>query len=163
MHSVESGQQISGLAGSLRGIWLALSDGQSLSLALLRDDVLLQPTASPALPLGARLQGSKSGDVWVLSPDGQLSRYGQESGGGRDLVIWRDTLQPLFGRHCQGCDLPNGSAHIDMTSYGSWAALRDEVMARVVKKTPSPMPPTGAGTLTAEELANVQAWASRSP
>lgn len=163
VHSVESGQQISGLAGSLRGIWLALSDGQSLSLALLRDGVLLQPTASPALPLGARLLGSKSGDVWVLSPDGQLSRYGQESGGGRDLVIWRDTLQPLFGRHCQGCHLPNGSAHIDMTSYGSWAALRDEVMARVVKKTPSPMPPTGAGTLTAEELANVQAWASRSP
>jgi hypothetical protein len=148
---------------SLRGVWLAIASESSQSLALVRDGLLLQPAASPAIPLGARLLGSKSGDVWVISSDGQLSRYGQESGGGRDLALWREKLQPLFGRHCQGCHLPNGSAHIDMTTYGSWAALREEILERVVKKTPSPMPPVGAGTLSAEELADVQSWASRSP
>lgn len=162
-HHVEDGLQIAGIAGSRRGLWLSVSDGSSLSLALLRDGSLLRPASSPAIPLGSRLLGSTSGDVWVLSPDGQLSRYGEERGGGRDLVLWRETLQPLFGRHCQGCHLPNGSAHIDMTSYGSWNALRQEVMQRVVLKTPSPMPPAGSGTLTAEELASVQTWAARSP
>lgn len=163
MHRVSPGQQIRGLAGSLRGIWIGLADESALSLALLRDGQLLQPATRPALPPDARLLGSPSGDVWVVSSDGQLSRYGQESGGGRDLALWRETLLPLFGRHCQGCHLPNGSAHIDMTTYGSWTRLRSAVLERVVNRTPSPMPPDGSGMLSPDERAAVSAWATRSP
>lgn len=162
-HHIEAGQTVSGLAGSRRGLWLGISDGQTVSLALVRDGQLLLPAERLALPTGSRLLGSPSGDVWVISSDGQLSRYGQLSGGGRDLALWREKLLPLFDRYCQGCHLPNGSAHIDMTSYGSWVKLRKEVLERVVQRTPSPMPPTGAGTLTPQELADVQDWALRTP
>ena len=105
----------------------------------------------------------KSTDVWTIGSDGNLARYGQESGTGRDLAIYREKLVPIFGKYCQSCHLPSGSAHIDMTTYSSWTRLRAQVMTRVVARTPTPMPPTGAGTLTEAELADVKAWAERNP
>lgn len=159
-HSFEAPQVVTSLAGAARGVWVGLAD----SLALLRDGQLLLPATSPQLSAGTRLLGSPSGDVFTISGgDGQLARYGQESGGGRDLTLWRKTLVPIFTRLCQGCHLPAGSARIDMSTYSSWANLRTQIQARVIDQKPSPMPPTSAGTLTPEELAAVQAFTARRP
>lgn len=159
-HSFAPPQVITGLAGAARGIWIGLAD----SVALLRDGQLLLPATSPMLPPGTRLLGSPSGDVFTISGgDGQLGRYGQESGGGRDLTLWRTTLAPIFTRLCQACHLPAGSARIDMSTYSSWANLRTQIQNRVIDRKPSPMPPPSAGTLTPEELAAVQSWTARRP
>ena len=61
----------------------------------------------------------------------------------------------------RGCHLPNGSAHLDLSTHSSWARYRRVLAQRVVAGTPTPMPPTGAGKLTADELAQVMAWTSR--
>ena len=159
-HRFAPPQVVTALAGAGRGIWIGLAD----SLALLRDGQLLLPAVSPLLSPGTRLLGSPSGDVFTIAGgDGQLDRYGQESGGGRDLTLWQKTLVPIFTRLCQGCHLPAGSAHIDMSTYSSWANLRTQIQIRVVDRKPSPMPPASAGTLTPDELAAVQAWTARRP
>lgn len=166
-HRFGPSQRVTAIAGSARGIWLGLLDSDvdsaQITLALVRDWELKLPNTPPALPPETRLLGSKSGDVWTIGSDGVLARYGQESGGGRDLAIWREKLVPIFGKYCQSCHLPSGSAHIDMTTYSSWTRLRAQVMTRVVQRTPTPMPPDGAGKLSEAELADVKAWAERNP
>ncbi|HNN91726.1 MAG TPA: cytochrome c [Pseudomonadota bacterium] len=164
-HRFPPEQTVTALVGAARGLWLGLREGESaqITLAQVRDYQLLIPTNPPALPAETRLVGSKSTDVWTIGSDGNLARYGQESGTGRDLAIYREKLVPIFGKYCQSCHLPSGSAHIDMTTYSSWTRLRAQVMTRVVARTPTPMPPTGAGTLTEAELADVKAWAERNP
>jgi hypothetical protein len=160
-------QQVTAIAGSSRGVWVGIADSEvnsgQITLGLVRDWQLQLPTTPSALPADTRLLGSKSGDVWTLAADGVLSRYGSESGGGRDLALWREKLVPIFGKYCQSCHLQSGSAHIDMTTYSSWTRLRAQVMTRVVARTPTPMPPDGAGKLTEAELADVKAWAERMP
>lgn len=158
-HSFAPPQTISGLAGAARGVWVGLPG----TLALLRDGQLLLPATSPGLPAASRLIGSPSGDVFTIAADGQLDRYGQESGGGSDLVLWRKTLVPIFTRLCQACHLPAGSARIDMSTYSAWASLRSQIQARVIDQQPSPMPPPSAGTLTPDELAAVKAFTARRP
>jgi hypothetical protein len=162
MYQALEGQTLTGIVASARGVWVSFGDG----FGLVRGEQLLQATAAQAglsgpLPAGTRLQGSSSGDLWVMS-DSELTRLGEPSGGGADLVLWRKHLQPIFHRLCQGCHLPGGSAHIDMSTYSGWAQLRAQVAQRVVAMQPSPMPPAGGGKLTAEELAVVAAWAARS-
>lgn len=159
-HQVDPSTPIRGLEGAARGIWVALGD----SLALLRDDTLLLAATSPMLAPGTKLSGSPSGDVWVrTTPDGALARYGEESGGGRDLTLWRQKMQPIFSRLCQGCHLAGGSAHIDLSTYSSWAKLRAQLSARVVDRAPTPMPPAGGGQLTDAEMADLRAWVARTP
>lgn len=159
-HTFAPPQVVTALAGAARGVWIGLGD----NLALLRDGQLLLPATSPMLPAGTRLIGSPSGDVFTISGgDGQLGRYGQESGGGRDLTLWQKTLVPIFTRLCQACHLPAGSARIDMSTYSSWANLRTQIQVRVIDRQPSPMPPASAGNLTPEELAAVQAFTARRP
>lgn len=166
-HRFTAPQRVTALAGSSRGLWLGLSDSDvdsaQITLAQVRDWQLQLPSAPPMLAADTRLLGSQSGDVWSLGSDGTLARYGQESGGGRDLALWREKLVPIFGKYCQSCHLPAGSAHIDMTTYSSWTRLRAQVMTRVVQRTPTPMPPDGGGKLSEAELADVKAWAERSP
>lgn len=160
MHEFAPPQVITGLSGAARGIWVGLGD----TLALLREGRLLVPEASPMLPADTRLIGSPSGDVWTVAGGGaSLGRYGEASGGGADLVIWRQQLVPIFNRLCQGCHLPGGSAHIDLSTYSSWAHLRGAIAARVVDRKPTPMPPVSVGELKAEELAAVKDWVARKP
>ena len=105
----------------------------------------------------------RSGQVAVAShPDGDAGAAGAcdglpdvrraFGGTGRDLAIYREKLVPIFGKYCQSCHLPSGSAHIDMTTYGSWTRLRAQVMTRVVARTPTPMPPTGVPTSSGESV-----------
>lgn len=163
VHEFAPPQVVTGLAGAARGVWVGLSD----TLALLRAGQLLVPATSPMLPAASRLVGSVSGDVWAIagSPGspGPLVRYGEESGGGRDLMLWRQKLVPVFSRLCQSCHLPGGSAHIDMSTYSSWVHLRAAIAARVVERKPTPMPPVSVGELTAQELADVKEWVARMP
>lgn len=163
MYQALEGQTFTGIVASARGVWVSFGDG----FGLVRGEQLLQVTAAQAglsgpLPAGTRLQGSSSGDLWLMSDSG-LTRLGEPSGGGADLVLWRKQLQPIFTRLCQGCHLPGGSAHIDMSTYSGWAQLRAQVAQRVVAMQPSPMPPAGGGKLTKEELAIVAEWAARTP
>lgn len=163
MYQALEGQTFTGIVASARGVWVSFGDG----FGLVRGEQLLQATAAQAglsgpLPAGTRLQGSSSGDLWLMS-DSELTRLGEPSGGGADLVLWRKQLQPIFTRLCQGCHLPGGSAHIDMSTYSGWAQLRAQVAQRVVAMQPSPMPPAGGGKLTKEELAIVAEWAARTP
>lgn len=160
MHELTPPQAITSLSGAARGIWVGLGD----SLALVRDGQLLRPETSPMLPADTRLIGSASGDVWtVAGAKGELSRYGEASGGGADLVLWRQQLVPIFNRLCQACHLPGGSARIDLSTYSSWAHLRTAIAARVLERKPTPMPPVSVGMLKPEELAAVQAWVGRTP
>jgi hypothetical protein len=59
---------------------------------LVRGEQLLQATAAQAGLSSPLLQGSSSGDLWVMS-DSELTRLGEASGGGADLVLWRKQLQ----------------------------------------------------------------------
>lgn len=160
MHEFTPPQAVTSLSGARRGIWVGLGD----TLALVRDGQLLVPEVSPMLPADTRLIGSTSGDVWTVAGGaGTLGRYGEASGGGADLVIWRQQLAPIFNRLCQACHLPGGSARIDLSTYSSWANLRTAISVRVVERKPTPMPPLSVGMLKPEELAAVQAWVGRMP
>ncbi len=159
-YAVDSSQQVRALSSASSGVWVLLSD----SLALIRDGQLLTaplPTTPVDGPDAAvRLLGSPSGDAWLLG-DSQVTRVGEESGGGQDLVLWRKQMIPVFQRLCQTCHLPSGSAHLDLSTHSSWSRFRHVLGQRVVEGLPTPMPPVGAGNPTAEERAAVSAWVSR--
>ncbi len=162
VYTTSDGQSVRGLSASSSGIWVLLSD----RLALVRDGQLLQAPLPLQLipvddsPSALRVIGSSSGDAWLVG-ESQLLRMGEESGGGQDLVLWRKQMQPIFSRQCQGCHLPSGSAHLELSTHHSWVRYRRVLAQRVVEGKPTPMPPIGTGALTAEELAAVAAWTAR--
>lgn len=161
--SEDDPRRIRGLAGSARGVWVGFTD----ALGLIRESQLLVASLASAgptteLPAGAALHGSPSGDVWVLA-DGVILRYGEEAGGGVDLMLWRDQMLPVFNRKCQSCHLPGGSARIDLSTYGTWVLRRTAIRQRVIDRLPTPMPPVTAGTLDEKDLAAVGSWVQRSP
>jgi hypothetical protein len=150
-----AGAAIGGLAGSGRGVWVAIDR----SLALLRESQLLHGSSSQAVvPEGGRLIGSPSGDVWVLGGP-QLVRLGERAPGGGDEDRWRRSMLPIFQRVCRGCHLPSGSVSIDLSTYEQWRSRRNLIKQRLIDQTPTPMPPLSAGVLTYGELAAVKQWA----
>lgn len=150
-----AGAAIGGLAGSGRGVWVAVGR----ELLLLRESQLLHGSSSAAVvPEGGRLVGSPSGDVWVLGGP-QLARLGERAPGGGDEDRWRRSMLPIFQRVCRSCHLPSGSVSIDLSTYEQWRSRRALIKQRVVDQTPTPMPPQSAGVLTYSELAAVQQWA----
>ena len=79
------------------------------------------PKSPPlALPADAKLFGSPTGDVWVLS-SGMLRRFGEDSGGGADEEVWRQTVQPVFTRLCALCHMPGqrqpGSVDVQIVGH----------------------------------------------
>lgn len=162
VYAAPEGQSVRGLSSSPSGVWVLLSGG----IALLRDGQILQAALPPQIvpvedsPSALRLIGSSSGDAWLVG-ESLLVRVGEESGGGQDLVLWRKNMLPIFSRQCQGCHLPNGSAHLDLSTHHSWDRYRRVLAQRVVDGMPTPMPPIGTGKLTADELAAVAAWTAR--
>lgn len=154
--NTEEGESIVDIAASKNSVWLALSN----ALAVVRGEQVLRGSGVTMKP-GTRLAASTTGDVWTMA-DEELALVGDPSGTGADAVIFRKQLLPIFERLCQSCHLPSGSAHIDLSSYSSWASRRAAVQQRVVDRQPTPMPPVGSGTLTAEELEAVRIWAARS-
>ena len=150
---IDLGSGVHGLAGSPSGVWVAL--GGELGLL---SGATLGVSAGAALPADATLAPSSSGDVWALSA-GALLRYSAASAG--DESLWTQTVEPVFTRVCASCHLPGGTANIDLSYYGAWVARRQKVEARVIQKTPTPMPPASSGlTLTAADVAAIQAWVS---
>jgi mono/diheme cytochrome c family protein len=148
---------IHGLSTSGAVVWAAIGD----TLAELTGAELRQ-SAGGTLAADARLVGSPSGDVWALE-SGALRRLGEAaSGGGADQQLWQNTVLPIFTRVCSLCHLPGGSSGIDLSTYKAWADRRALVNQRVLVGKPSPMPPAGAGMLTDDERAALQAWIANS-
>jgi hypothetical protein len=144
--------KITGLAGSGRGVWIAVGN----QLVLLRGEKLFHGN-SERLPDSARLVGSPSGDVWVLGGS-QFMRLGERSQGGVDEDRWRRNILPVFQRLCRGCHLPGGSGGSDFSTYSQWASHRALLRQRLIDQQPKPMPPPSVGTLTPTELLAVQRW-----
>jgi len=113
-------------------------------------------------PAGGKLFGSPTGDLWVLN-NGALTRIAEVSPGGMDQDQWKQTVLPLFTRLCSLCHLPGGSSGIDLSTYSAWTARRALVGQRVLVGKPTPMPPAGAGTLTSDDRAALQAWVNNMP
>lgn len=155
------GEPIRGMTRSGSVLWLHLGD----SLAMVQDGALRRAAdgdASAALPADAKLFGSPSGDIWTLS-GGTLRLLAEDSGGGADQDLWRRNAQPVFTRLCATCHLPGGSSGIDLSTYATWAARRAAITRRVIEGKPTPMPPAGAGMLTADERAALQLWTDNAP
>lgn len=158
----QSDAPIKGLVGTPSGVWLLQGD----TLSLVSGEELRRGPAGAlsgaAAAAGARLLPSASGDVWVLA-GGALSRFSEDDGGGADKELWRKDVLPMFSRLCSVCHLPGGSAGIDLSTYASWASRRALMEQRVIVGKPLPMPPAGAGKLTAEETAALQGWLKSAP
>jgi len=160
VHRVDGEEAVRGLSLSSSGLWVLFAQ----TVGLVRDGQLLLAPIPSGVTMSAqeslRLLGSLSGDAWLLG-DSQVLRVGEQSGGGQDFVLWRKNMQPVFERLCQSCHLPSGSAHLDLSTHSIWARSRNVLGQRVVEGMPTPMPPVGTGTLTADERAQVAAWVSR--
>ncbi len=160
IHS-SAAEPIHEVARSGRTLWLHLGD----SLAMLQDGKLrraMDGDPNAAIAADTKLFGSPSGDVWTLNA-GSLRLLAEDSGGGADQDLWRRNAQPIFTRLCATCHLPGGSSGIDMSTYQTWASKRDRIIIRVLDGKPTPMPPAGAGSLTAEERAALQLWTDNKP
>lgn len=150
---------IHGVASSGANVWLAVDD----ELALFRDGSVAVTTGQK-LATDARVFGSPSGDVWVVS-GGTLSRWAPSSASG-DEGVWTSTVQPVYARVCGNCHGPPGSgkdsARVDLSSYDAWAARRKVVYERVVTDAngPSAMPPPTSGfSLSDDERTAIARWA----
>ena len=106
--------------------------------------------AQVAIPRGARLFASTTGDAWLAST-GALVRASLDV----DDPSWRAQIQPVFTRVCAHCHLPGGSAGVDLSTAASWHADRDELERRVL--VTGSMPPAGT-ELTAAEKDALRAW-----
>lgn len=152
---------IRGLVRAGTSMWMVLGD----SLALVQDGKLrraAEDDVNAVIPADAKLFGSSSGDLWTVS-SGKLRLLAEDSGGGADQDLWRRNVQPIFSRLCATCHLPGGSSGIDLSTYALWAARRSRMVVRVLDGKPTPMPPAGAGTLTAEERVALKAWTDNMP
>jgi mono/diheme cytochrome c family protein len=121
---------VRGLAAGGGRVWVALGDMLS---ALEVDGAVL--ASAVGVGDGAVLQGSPSGDVWVLT-NGELARFGVRKSG--DESLWRSTVQPVYARHCSTCHGPGGSSGIDLSSYAAWRRRRDVIHLRVLVKRDMP-------------------------
>lgn len=152
---VSTDAPLRGLALASGEVWVQIGE----KLAMLAADALkLSPPLG--LPADAKLLGSPTGDVWVLA-GGTLRRFAEDSVGGEDEEVWRQTVQPVFTRLCALCHMPGGSANLDLSTYKSWDLRRAAVKQRVIDQKPSPMPPKGAGTATQDELSAISAWLNK--
>lgn len=151
---VSSDVPLRGLALASGEVWVQIGD----ALAIVSGDSLRR-SPSLTLPADAKLIGSPTGDVWVLA-GGMLRRFGEDSGGGADEQVWRQTVQPVFTRLCALCHMPGGSANLDLSTYRSWDLRRMAIKQRVLDGKPTPMPPKGAGTATQDELGAISEWLS---
>jgi hypothetical protein len=152
---------IGGLAGSGARVWFLL--GTELG-TLEGGKIALSKGA--ALPAGAVLSASPTGDVWVASA-GTLTRFSVGGPVSPEEADWQKTIVPVFARTCGKCHAPGGTAQIDLSSYQAWSTRRDLIFKRVaVDRT---MPPMGTvfstgnsvpTPMSEEERAIVKKWSS---
>lgn len=157
----QSSEPLTALARSGGDLWLQMGG----SLAMIRDGKLRRAQAGDALSQvsgAVKLVPSVGGGLWVLK-DGALRHLAEDNGGGADEDLWRNNCLPLFTRLCATCHLPGGSSGIDLSTYRSWLPRRGLMNIRVIQGKPTPMPPAGAGELTADEKTALTAWISNTP
>ncbi len=146
----EDSSTLHGLAFGGGRLWFAA--GTDLGFAT--KDAVMRGAAN--VPADATLFASATGDVWAVS-QGALSRYGVPVSG--DESTWRKSVLPVYARVCSQCHGPGGTSGIDLSTYGSWAARRQDIYSRVfVQKT---MPQNQA--LTADDGAAIKAWTQATP
>jgi len=131
------------------------TDGGELGIV---DGDTVKETAGAAVPPGATLASSPSGDVWVLS-GATVSRYRPATTPGRVDESWAVEMAPVFARACARCHLPDGVSGTDLSTAASWAQNRSAIVARVV--VDRSMPPRG-NLLEERDREAIRAWASTS-
>ncbi len=153
------GRTIHQLTGAGPNVWLAV-DGD---LAVWEGGQVAVAAGGTLAP-DARLVGSASGDVWVVT-GGQLLRWSAQAAAGGDEATWSATVQPVYAAVCSNCHSPRGSgkdsSNIDLSTYGAWKARRPVILARVVTQaaTPTSMPPPNSGyVITDAQRAAIEAW-----
>jgi hypothetical protein len=130
---------------------------------VLTDDALLAidrtSTMQSALTVeaGAHLVPSSTGDVWVLGTSG-LRRYTIADGGVGGPELWQQTIAPIVDKSCSSCHLPDGSAHIDLSTYEAWLGRHDQIVQRVVVERT--MPPAGGRPITDEDREAIRVFTS---
>jgi mono/diheme cytochrome c family protein len=150
-----SEEPITGLAVSGSVTWLRIGG------ALARLDGLTLRRGEPMdAPGEVALHPAQNGDIWRRT-DCSLRRFSAGGDEQADQARWEREVQPLFARYCMLCHLPGGSAGIDLSTYRSWALRRPSIDQRVLQGKPSPMPPAGAGVLTAQEKETLKGWVEK--
>lgn len=142
---------VHGLAAAGNRVWFGLDtdlcmlEGESLSC-----------TNSGSFPADSRLQGSETGDVWVIA-QGKLQRFAPEASG--DEGIWRATVLPIYARVCAQChNQDNPTSGIVLASYEAWSTRRKAIQQRVIVK--GDMPPVGSLPVADKERKMIGDWAS---
>ncbi len=148
VHRSEAGG-LRSLAAAPGHVWFA--DGTTLGLV---DDVGVGLSATGTLTAGAALQGSPTGDVWVLE-GGSLSRVAVDIGSAGHRQTWEEAMKPIFEASCTPCHEPGGSAPTVLSTYESWELHRDSLRTKVIED--ETMPPSGY-ELAAEDRKAIEAW-----
>ena len=151
---------IHGLVGAGSNVWFIV-DGD---LGRWHEGQVALATGGALAP-DARLAGSASGDVWVVS-NGQLLRLASGAGAmSPDEATWTSTVEPVHAAVCSKCHSPSGSgldsSRIDLSTYSAWSARKPSIYRRVVTNaaTPAQMPPPSSGlALTDAQRTAVEAW-----
>ena len=153
------GRTIHQLAGAGPNVWLAV-DGD---LGVWQGGHVAVASGG-TLAKDARLVGSASGDIWVLT-GGQLLRWSAQVAAGGDDATWNATVQPVYAAVCSNCHSPPGSgkssSNIDLSTYEAWKARRVTIRARVVAQAGSPtaMPPPKSGyVITDAQRSAIEIW-----
>jgi hypothetical protein len=109
----------------------------------------------------ARLEGSTTGDVWVLSRAGKLSRFARGSAVARPAESSAPTyardIAPLISRDCGPCHAEGGETGIVLTAEAGLRSRRDLVRQRVL--VDGDMPPKSR-PLPAADKALLERWLS---
>jgi hypothetical protein len=144
-----AGVEIRGLVASGKRVWF--SEGSELGVI---EDDHVEASSGAAVPEGARLFPSSTGDVWALSSVGLL-RFARDAGGMAKIDAWQRDISPVFARACAKCHRPGGPSGVDLSTSAAWETKRADIAKRV--STERSMPPEG-NELSEEDRRAVEAW-----
>jgi mono/diheme cytochrome c family protein len=104
----------------------------------------------------ARLSGTPSGDLWIVSTTGVRKVSG--SAPSEAIADWEATIKPIYAKVCSECHAPGGSAGSDLSTYDGWLQRKDRVHQRVI--VDRTMPPKGKA-FTETDYAAIRDWLTR--
>lgn len=167
---------IHGLAVAGERVWFA--DGAELGVV---DGDRVSETTGAGIARDATLQGSPSGDVWVIG-DGRLARFASLGDAGGDGAgrpgaaagtgtttgtraapgtagqAWGALIAPVFARACAKCHQANGISGTDLSNERAWAAKRALIRERVLVQKTMPPDPKSLGDA---DRAAIEAWVAK--
>ncbi|MGZ3453332.1 MAG: c-type cytochrome [Polyangiales bacterium] len=141
--------EIHGLCASGARVWFA--DGDALGLIESDRTAVSANVIAP----DARLAGSPTGDVWVIS-EGKLARYGTSRAASR----FQQLVARVNARVCVGCHGAGSASGLDLSTQAKWEANRASIRKRVVEQ--HTMPPLGSPFSEADR-AMIDTWTSAAP